>query len=292
MLTDVGGKKDCVPTAVAILTYNLGYGYGSSLFARRAATYAHLANPHHRRKTKRAYPCFIGTATKLQDGFYENETCSLLDSYGYQYSAYTSTSYDLSGQERLGQHAQSVTPEGLIDLINNLEDGDGAIINGVHPGGGGHGIAILRKKHVTVALDRIEDNICWAHVGISQKIARLDNDGEIEIRGAPPGQRKKSHKEAKLSGLESIRSVFIIKKQSLAQMYWNAALNSVSRMGEYVGRVSFAQSNQTNTVKKQIRTEKAEEETQAPLLFFQKTSNERLAYVKEPLALSNSPLEE
>lgn len=200
--------KDCFPTAVAMLVWNLGYGFGSEWMATRTTVYAQLKDPRQKKETKNANCFIIGLWGRMVAGTRLDVDLSVLDAYGLTYDVYLNQDIDFS-ENRAEKRGQKKSIQQLADIINTLKDGEGAIVGGITDNGEGHAIAVIRRKHVLVALDRNEESICWAHLGNSGKLAKVSG-GSLEISGYGPGAKIK---QSRATSLEEVQSVYVIRQQ-------------------------------------------------------------------------------
>lgn len=232
------GIGDCAPTSIAMLVWNLGYGLGSEALAIRAGVYAqqHANNPDKIKRSKQQNLPIVGVWGTLLSGMSKSEELYMLDSYGLKLEIYFDDRADLGSA--LANRGTAVPAKQLVEVVNSLEDGEGALVCGVTESGERHAIPIIRRGHVVVALDRIRNNVGWVNCGSGQRIARLDEDGTkngaIEIKGMPPhGNYRKAKKQAKSTSLETADVVFVIKKQSLLSTWGGIVTHAVSNLSHY-----------------------------------------------------------
>ena len=192
-----GNGCGCVPSAIAMLVWNMGYGLGAESAALRSAIAVQRAGirqrpPHRMPEGDRDTP------DRLFDGIDYPEIPVLLRRYGLIHETVFHQDFASLYLQQTGHliAANRVPPIRLAQTLNELADGDGAIVAGRHPNGIAHGIAVLRRGNVLAALDASESGLCWAPArgAPANGIARIDySTRSLTICGGIPHPEASRH---------------------------------------------------------------------------------------------------
>lgn len=207
-----GSKSDCVPTAVAILVWNMGYGLATDIGIRRAAIYAQCKSEGPRKPSSdNTNRYFLGHANLNKTGYALSEARIMLDSYGLKHECYLRDGTTI-----------------IVDLLNNLEDGDSALVSGQTKkhGGGPHTVCVMRRNNIVVALDRIPEGQVYTTLKDGKyTIASKNND--TSLNGTRPGGKNQQQ------CLYNIHGIIIVKSQKTAGALARAVGYFLSNLGDY-----------------------------------------------------------